>query len=673
VLQQVPVETRLTLEWRDVVVNARPPHLLAIYNGQVLNLTRFLLLEKDTVFRNLPNLGALVAGRDVTLGMSQNSQTAQLMKCLAARYTVGYLGTETVGCAAYNTLMVLALVTIVGLIMVRFVMAFLFHWTIAPQLSRSTSVKLGRNDVGYLRPPTNQYFTARQDGQGPFLQQQWARSLALPSDLYTICLVTCYSEDEKGIRNTLDSIAATDYPDERKLLFVICDGLIQGEGNSRTTPDIVIQMIEQDSELEEPTPRSYLAIADGEKQTNMAQVYAGKYMYRNRPVPIVVVVKCGTEKERDAGSPAELAKKKAGNRGKRDSQLILINFLSRVTFYDRMTELDFELFWKIRHISGATADQYELVLMVDADTIVEKESLRHMVQTMVNDPAVMGLCGETRIANKMESWVTMIQVYEYFTNHNLGKSFESVFGGVTCLPGCFCMYRIKSQRGQEIVPLLVNPDIVEQYSENVVDTLHKKNLLLLGEDRFLTTLLLGTFPKRKMVFVPQALCHTTVPHTYKMLQSQRRRWINSTIHNLLELVLLPNLCGTFCFSMQFVIALELLGTVSLPAAILLTFYLIVASIFTGASATLPLVLLVMTLILPGILVLFTTRKPVYVLWMFVYLLALPIWNFTLPLYAFWHFDDFSWGDTRKVEGEVKGQDHSTRQGAYQIGSVQLKL
>jgi cellulose synthase/poly-beta-1,6-N-acetylglucosamine synthase-like glycosyltransferase len=121
------------------------------------------------------------------------------------------------------------------------------------------------------------------------------------------------------------------------------------------------------------------------------------------------------------------------------------------------------------------------------------------------------------------------------------------------------MYRIKStteSRG-EFVPLLVNPDIVACYSENIVDTLHKKNLLLLGEDRFLSTLMLGTFPKRKMVYVPQAVCHTTVPHTYKILQSQRRRWINSTIHNLLELVFLPTLCGTFCLSMQFVIAVSI--------------------------------------------------------------------------------------------------------------------
>ena len=308
--------------------------------------------------------------------------------------------------------------------------------------------------------------------------------------------------------------------------------------------------------------------------------------------------------------------------------------------------------------------------MVDADTVVDHRSLRCMVQTMVNDPLVMGLCGETRIANKMQSWVTMIQVYEYFTNHNLGKAFESVFGGVTCLPGCFCMYRIKAKVTKkpkgirpaslvfevpdtttEYVPLITNPDILACYSENVVDTLHKKNLLLLGEDRFLSTLMLGTFPKRRMVFVPQAICHTTVPHTYKMLQSQRRRWINSTIHNLFELVLLPNLCGTFCLSMQFVIAvsncnpltmkLELFGTVSLPAAVVLTVYLVFSCAVYGSANLIPLLLLLITLFLPGILVLMTTRKPVYVLWMFVYLLALPIWNLALPLYAFWHFDDFS--------------------------------
>lgn len=40
--------------------------------------------------------------------------------------------------------------------------------------------------------------------------------------------------------------------------------------------------------------------------------------------------------------------------------------------------------------------------------------------------------------------------------------------------------------------------------------------------------------------------------------------------------------------------------------------------------------------------------------MLIYLISLPIWNLVLPTYAYWHFDDFSWGDTRRMEGEKKG-------------------
>jgi len=49
---------------------------------------------------------------------------------------------------------------------------------------------------------------------------------------------------------------------------------------------------------------------------------------------------------------------------------------------------------------------------VDADTKVYPDSLGYLVRTMQNDNMIMGVCGETRIANKRQSWVTMIQVFE---------------------------------------------------------------------------------------------------------------------------------------------------------------------------------------------------------------------------------------------------------------------
>ncbi|KAJ3217713.1 Chitin synthase, class 3 [Dinochytrium kinnereticum] len=476
--------------------------------------------------------------------------------------------------------------------------------------------------------------------------------------IHTVMLVTCYSEGSEGLRITFDSLASTTYNEKNKLLFIIADGLITGSGNEKSTPELILDMLELDSHWpKDPEPQSYLAIASGSKRHNKAKVYVAWYNHGSARIPTILVVKCGASEEQSQPKP--------GNRGKRDSQIILMNFFKKVMFDEHMSPLEYDLFRKVHFVSGVTPDFFEIVLMVDADTKVAPDSLSRMVAAMARDPLVMGLCGETRIANKAESWVSRIQVFEYYLSHHLNKAFESIFGGVTCLPGCFCMYRIKTPKetpmGTRWVPILANPDIVATYSENVVDTLHKKNLLLLGEDRFLTTLMLREFPNRKLIFVPSAFCKTVVPAEFKVLLSQRRRWINSTIHNLLELVLVNELCGVFCFSMQFVIFIDLIGTVVLPAAIAFTIALIIISI-VGPVQVIPLLLLGAILGLPAILVLLTTRRVIYVYWMLVYLLALPIWNFVLPVYAFWHFDDFSWGQTRMVEGEVKDTGHGGSDG-----------
>ncbi|PVU89161.1 hypothetical protein BB561_005510 [Smittium simulii] len=480
--------------------------------------------------------------------------------------------------------------------------------------------------------------------------------------LHTFLLVTCYSEGSAGIRTTLDSLVSTDYPSDHKCLIVICDGLIKGEGEELTTPDICLSMMR---DFAIPPDRikaySYVAVASGVKRHNMAKVYCGFYApnqnspdsAQNSRVPMILIVKCGIESEK--------GDKKPGNRGKRDSQVILMSFLQRVMFDERLSQVEYQMFNGIWSITGTPPDKFEIVLMVDADTKIYPDSLSHMVSVMANDYMVMGLCGETKIANKKDSFTSMIQVFEYYIAHHQSKAFESVFGGVTCLPGCFCMYRIKAKKGFSgyWVPILANPTVVESYAENVVDTLHKKNLLLLGEDRYLSTLMLKNFPKRKMTFVPSAVCKTIVPNEFKVLLSQRRRWINSTVHNLMELMFVRDLCGTFCFSMQFIIFMELVGTLVLPAAISFTIYLIVISFFVTPVPWIPLFLLAIILGLPAVLIGLTSRKLVYVGWMAIYLLSIVVWNFILPTYSYWHFDDFSWGETRKVQGELKEKDHDT--------------
>lgn len=127
------------------------------------------------------------------------------------------------------------------------------------------------------------------------------------------------------------------------------------------------------------------------------------------------------------------------------------------------------------------------------------------------------------------------------------------------------MYRLRSPDTNK--PLFISNGIIQDYSENRVDTLHLKNLLHLGEDRYLTTLVLKHFQDYKTKFVRHAYAKTVAPDSIKVLLSQRRRWINSTVHNLAELVFLDQLCGFCCFSMRFVVFIDLLSTIIAPVTV----------------------------------------------------------------------------------------------------------
>ncbi|OAQ29907.1 glycosyltransferase family 2 protein [Linnemannia elongata AG-77] len=457
-------------------------------------------------------------------------------------------------------------------------------------------------------------------------------------DKFIILQVPCYTEGEESLRKTLDSLAALRYDDKRKLLFVIADGMIIGSGNDRPTPRIVLDILGVDPNVD-PEPLSFLSLGEGHKQHNMGKVYSGLYEHNGHIVPYIVVVKVGTPTERQ----------RPGNRGKRDSQMILMRFLNKVHFNSAMTPMELEMFHQIKNVIGVNPSFYEYTLMVDSDTEVLPDSLNRMVSVFLHDTKVMGLCGETQIANEKDSWVTMMQVYEYFISHHLAKAFESLFGSVTCLPGCFCMYRIRTPT--KSTPLLISNSIIDEYSENRVDTLHKKNLLHLGEDRYLTTLMLKHFPNYKMTFTPDAQCRTNVPDQWKVLLSQRRRWINSTVHNLMELVFLPQLCGFCCFSMRFIVMIDLFATLIMPVTVVYIGYLIY-TIASHGSAVPKLALIMMGAVYGLQAVIFILRRKwEHIGWMIVYILAIPMFSFYLPLYSFWHFDDFSWGNTRLVVGE----------------------
>ncbi|KAI5191483.1 chitin synthase [Nematocida sp. AWRm77] len=563
-----------------------------------------------------PKLGFMKGAIDATRHAETLSPTE--MQCLREACYAGELAIKSVGCQITDAFLYISCVAILGLVLARFFLAVAYSL-----VSRVQTWKI-------LRSTTD----------------------VMP----TILLTTCYSEGREGLKATLDSLCVQAY--DKKLIIVIADGVITGAGNDASTPDILKSLIipagseifvgdagahAQVGEMQ-TVPQQYVSIAAGPSKINYAEVHAGQYVVSGKhgtvATNIILILK--TE-----------------NRGKRDSQMILMNFFHRVLYKIRMTPLDQDLYHKIKNLTGILPESFGAILMVDADTSVREGALRTMARTMHNDSSIMGICGETLISNKFGSIVTAIQVFEYYASHHLTKGFESVFGNVTCLPGCFCMYRIKTDRDNGYAPVLVAPSVLHAYGSDETTTLHEKNLLLLGEDRYLTTLLLKNFPKKKLIFLPSALCDTVVPDKFSVLLSQRRRWINSTIHNLFEL-LRVDLCGTFLCSMQFVVILELFGTLVLPAAIVFTGVLIVTAIVI-APVWIPLILLVAILGLPAGLIFVTNLNIFYFFWLAIYLVSLPIWNFVLPMYAFWHFDDFSWGETRQISKVSNPTQQSLRE------------
>jgi len=211
------------------------------------------------------------------------------------------------------------------------------------------------------------------------------------------------------------------------------------------------------------------------------------------------------------------------------------------------------------------------------------------------------------------------------------------------------MYRLRTaDKGK---PLIIDEKVIRDYSDGEVDTLHKKNLLQLGEDRYLTTLMTKHFPNMSYKFESASHAYTAAPSEFSVLLSQRRRWINSTIHNLAELMWLKDMCGFCCFSMRFVVFIDLCGTIILPATCAYLGYLIYRA--ASHSGQFPIISIIMLAAVYGLqaIIFLIKRQWQHIGWMIIYIIAFPVYAFLLPLYSFWRQDDFSWGNTRVVVGE----------------------
>lgn len=284
-----------------------------VLDGTVLNMTPYMTAHKsaipgdniDTALRTILS-GNPDNGKDGTLIFYSRNDLKAAVPCLTQRYHAGNIDKITPGCFISQLVLYAGLIVILGLIMIRFVMACVFNWFLSTRLAGNvSSSQLNKSAIspsvmpeganvsidnvngqapwaGGAHKKLQKTKSPRSTGSGSTLVHSDAPAPVMSltqigAELFAVCLVTCYSEGEDSLRTTLDSISTTKYSDSRKLLFVVADGMITGAGEKRSTPDICVSLLEPDARFGNPMPMAYEAVGSGAKAENRAMVYAGHY------------------------------------------------------------------------------------------------------------------------------------------------------------------------------------------------------------------------------------------------------------------------------------------------------------------------------------------------------------------------------------------------------------
>ena len=148
-------------------------------------------------------------------------------------------------------------------------------------------------------------------------------------DKFVLCQVPCYTEDEESLRRTVDSLAALNYDDKRKLLFIICDDHVI---ESRTMFRIVLDTLGYDPKLDPKLdPKSLMtkSVGEGLKALNYGKVHLGymnlkgsfcRKLFRlsDRKHLLIIHLYHSSMVTVKVGKPTE--RSEPGNRGKRDGK-----------------------------------------------------------------------------------------------------------------------------------------------------------------------------------------------------------------------------------------------------------------------------------------------------------------------------------------------------------------
>ena len=162
------------------------------------------------------------------------------------------------------------------------------------------------------------------------------------------------------------------------------------------------------------------------------------------------------------------------------------------------------------------------LLALDGDVDFLPDSVLKVLDIMKKDEKIGAACG--RIHPTGSGYMKWLQQYEYAFGHWMQKATEHILGCVLCSPGCFSLFR-----GEAVM----DDNVMKTYTTLPTEAKHHIQYDQ-GEDRWLCTLMLKQ--GWRVEYTAASDSYTACPLTFKEFYNQRRRWMPSTLLNVIDLV-----------------------------------------------------------------------------------------------------------------------------------------
>ncbi len=174
---------------------------------------------------------------------------------------------------------------------------------------------------------------------------------------------------------------------------------------------------------------------------------------------------------------------------------------------------------KFARMAGIRASTGEIMVFLDSDTILEKDSILNIVAPFKN-PKVGSVSGHLQVENWSKNILTKFQEVWYFIGFRVYRGAESELGMVSCCAGAFSAHRRAA-----ITAEIENEWLYGKFMGLEVTA---------GVDRAITNLIIRE--GYEAVYQMDAVARTEVPDTARKFLKQQVRWTKSWIRETLYMM-----------------------------------------------------------------------------------------------------------------------------------------